>query len=635
MKEQEGTVWNNVLNTQITQADPHAFFYNLFCCSASRFCENGYISGCYLFTDTWGLEVLGSAKTGSMLYFEDYYCWIQQGECQGEAFRRWFALHGEEPGSVMWAMSWFYGMTELGDPTLFMKVGVQVSQVQVIDDGTGASDGDGDGIPDAGESVLLNLTLQNNDPIPHNDLWVKLSSSATGVNVFVDCVYVASLPALGTAQANGFLTFIDHSVEDSTVFSISVQIHDDSLHLWGDTFNLTVRNQKPVLVGYELTQISGDGDSWADPGETFNVTCTFTNQGGHTCRNGVLTFLELYQWVIPDTTGISFPQILPGQTVTLASSFPVHILPGCPTPHGEIFQMAVFQGDIGFSDHFIFPVGDQLIWADSIPDPDYALTHYPVTQGYEDQWHVNPLRSFSPPNAMKFGSGITPYAPQSDGVLETPLFALGNNTELRFNHWIAAEEGYDGGVVEINTGSGWQRLTPEGGYPGNSQGNGSYPGGPCYNGEMDWSPAVFDLSGHEGFARLRFRFASDGGVELEGWYVDDITLEGDLFLSAPEGPTAPQPYEFSLEQNRPNPFNPITVIRYQIPDARNVNMKVYDTAGRLIATLVDGRQQAGTHQAVFDGSRLASGLYFVKLQAAEGPFGAGDYTAVRKMMLVK
>jgi hypothetical protein len=83
-----------------------------------------------------------------------------------------------------------------------------------------------------------------------------------------------------------------------------------------------------------------------------------------------------------------------------------------------------------------------------------------------------------------------------------------------------------------------------------------------------------------------------------------------------------------LEQNSPNPFNPTTAIRYQLTALSHVSLRVYDTAGRLVTTLIEGMQETGTHQVTFDGSRLSSGLYFVRLQA-------GDFSAVQKMMLIK
>jgi hypothetical protein len=78
----------------------------------------------------------------------------------------------------------------------------------------------------------------------------------------------------------------------------------------------------------------------------------------------------------------------------------------------------------------------------------------------------------------------------------------------------------------------------------------------------------------------------------------------------------------------PNPFNPTTAISYELRAASYTSLKVYDTAGRLVATLIDGWREAGTHQVTFDGSDLASGLYIYTLQA-------GGQITTGKMMLVK
>jgi parallel beta-helix repeat protein len=88
------------------------------------------------------------------------------------------------------------------------------------------------------------------------------------------------------------------------------------------------------------------------------------------------------------------------------------------------------------------------------------------------------------------------------------------------------------------------------------------------------------------------------------------------------------PTSFALHQNYPNPFNPITRLAYDLPTASRVMLSVYDILGLRIATLANGWQDAGTHQVTFDGSDLASGIYFYELSA-------GNYHAVRKAILLK
>ncbi len=89
---------------------------------------------------------------------------------------------------------------------------------------------------------------------------------------------------------------------------------------------------------------------------------------------------------------------------------------------------------------------------------------------------------------------------------------------------------------------------------------------------------------------------------------------------------APQSYR--LEQNIPNPFNPSTLIRFQIPRPGMVSLKVYNVIGEEIAELAGKEFSAGTHAVTFDASHLAAGLYFYSLQAA-------DYVQTRKMAIVK
>ena len=94
------------------------------------------------------------------------------------------------------------------------------------------------------------------------------------------------------------------------------------------------------------------------------------------------------------------------------------------------------------------------------------------------------------------------------------------------------------------------------------------------------------------------------------------------------GEGANAPVRFELSQNYPNPFNPSTSIRFGLPSRSHVTLTVFNTLGQQVATLVQGEQEAGFHEAVFDASGLASGVYIYRLTA-------GDFVLSKKLVLVR
>ena len=92
--------------------------------------------------------------------------------------------------------------------------------------------------------------------------------------------------------------------------------------------------------------------------------------------------------------------------------------------------------------------------------------------------------------------------------------------------------------------------------------------------------------------------------------------------------TESTPQQLSLEPNYPNPFNSSTTIKYSIAKTSKVDLKVFDVTGREVAKLVDFHQNPGTYSFRFDGTSLATGTYFVRLQA-------DDFSQTRKIVLMK
>ena len=116
----------------------------------------------------------------------------------------------------------------------------------------------------------------------------------------------------------------------------------------------------------------------------------------------------------------------------------------------------------------------------------------------------------------------------------------------------------------------------------------------------------------------------------ESWY----SAEESVYVVSTGIPEAGQPVPTTrLLPNHPNPFNPTTTIRFDIPQRGEVRLAIYDVTGRLVATLVNGPEEAGRLSYQWDarestGEDAASGIYFARLEA-------GEYVATRKMVLLR
>jgi len=101
-----------------------------------------------------------------------------------------------------------------------------------------------------------------------------------------------------------------------------------------------------------------------------------------------------------------------------------------------------------------------------------------------------------------------------------------------------------------------------------------------------------------------------------------------------------RPQTYALDPNFPNPFNPQTNMRFQLPQQSVVTLRIYDVLGQEVRTLVEGTHAAGVHRVTWDGrdSRgrpVASGVYFYALEARSAETIGSHFHQVRKLMLLR
>ncbi len=95
------------------------------------------------------------------------------------------------------------------------------------------------------------------------------------------------------------------------------------------------------------------------------------------------------------------------------------------------------------------------------------------------------------------------------------------------------------------------------------------------------------------------------------------------------------PEIYFLAENFPNPFNPVTHIQYGLPKTSNVKIEIYNAVGQKIKTLLDKSKPAGRHQVDFNAQNLSSGIYFYRIEVVDQVRRTGEFSQVRKMILIK
>ena len=155
--------------------------------------------------------------------------------------------------------------------------------------------------------------------------------------------------------------------------------------------------------------------------------------------------------------------------------------------------------------------------------------------------------------------------------------------------------------------------------------------------ESDTSDITFNISGHTAGSRVYINAASTFSGEsliriiVKDFGIGEFSDTTEFLLTVTQVVSVEDldiPAVFALHGNYPNPFNPVTTIRYEIPEYNRVTLSLYDIRGSHITDLVDGHFPAGRYETIFDGSRYASGIYLIRLRS-------GAQQTVSRMVLLK
>lgn len=506
---------------------------------------------------------------------------------------------------------------------------VVASEVQLVD---------ADGLYHTGEIIGLNVTVKNVglvDQIGAGTL--NLVSNSPNISVLTSSYGFEPLASADSTSINGFFqyriqgNYTDRQIAimnfvalfDSYTAStpVTMILNAPNLHL--DTYQFV--NASPQIL----------------PGDNPSLNLIVSNNGsGHAYGPLLIIFADDPNVTI-SATEADLPPVGPDSFTLCENVFSLQVSPNAQIGSSvSIGYMIGAENGNTLEGTFVLYIGNQQYTFES--DSNGWTSLAPLTS-FVNQWHRESSRNHTSGGSwsMKFGgTGSSEYSGSSYGALESPEIALGLNGRLYFHHWMAAENhtnpiyAWDGGMVQISIDGGpWTQIVPVGGYPYRIYNNTASPFSAntnVYSGTFDWSPAEFDISNYTGTAKFRFVFGSDGYVGGEGWYIDDVYVESEFIVASDD---LVQTLRFDLYGNYPNPFNPTTTIRFDLPVAAPVRLDIFNLRGQKVRSLVNSDLPAGTHSVVWNGrddldSPVSSGVYLYRLSNAE-------HELTRKMMLMK
>jgi hypothetical protein len=243
-------------------------------------------------------------------------------------------------------------------------------------------------------------------------------------------------------------------------------------------------------------------------------------------------------------------------------------------------------------------------------DPSGYKLYVFSRNGTNSQTLVTRIQPISPYNRETVTNLAAPPGDIPRGCTITPQW---NSTLVVFAAVLRnPQQGCRMGIYEMSFNSSWITLSPS---------TAIVPGGNSQQVTVTLNPAILRNDSYH----VTAHFTS--GV-FDSTLVLPITFNVRHTTVAVTRRESVIPTEFALHQNFPNPFNPTTQIRFDLPKASYVQLRVYNSLGQLVTTLVNDMRQAGEHTVTWDARNMSTGLYLYQIRA-------GNFVQTRKMLLMK
>ncbi len=410
----------------------------------------------------------------------------------------------------------------------------------LIDD----SEGNGNGLIDAGETITLNPFVRNLGQETLEELTITIEINDPMITIINNtAVYPDIEAAAETFADEGLVLSIASHCPDLREVTMDCEIENNADETWAQEITFIVHS--PVFVSHFLSVLESEGgaNGVLNPGGEAEMLLMLTNSGTGDAADltAVLDCDNPYVELVE--TEASLASLNANETDYFVQAFSVRISEDCPDLYRAVFYIRI-SGENGYYRTILEEIG--IGGAYYTFERDYEVwNHYNIGENWGDQWNLFDGANCTPDgtNCIKLGTDNDnqDYNNNLNCAIEMPEFHVTESMLLFFYHKIDAEnstrhegQAYDGGFVEISVDGGdWALLYPEvpeePAYPYEIIHGSENPfelGQKVWSGEIDeWTPVLFDLEDYAGEnVVVRFHFGSDGSTEGTGWWIDDIQL---------------------------------------------------------------------------------------------------------------
>jgi len=506
-------------------------------------------------------------------------------------------------------------------------------------------------------NLLINPYGYNNTETPDSLIFREIGDNLTEFNNYMFGTAVQTINYFTNGGAADWM--YGEQVTKEKIFAMIPEIGSNTDNFWPPQeriLPLAEENLYPnIFLAYaagfhvifadffELDDSAGDDDGYPDEGEDINVTVTLKNVGVSLDATNISCELSTANPAVTVTkAAANFDDALIGQEVdNNADPFTIQI--GESFTPGEIATLYLsISADGGYmnTDSLDILLGTpDIVFYDGA---EGGMVNFTSTIWEASPQHVSQgLFAFTDSPTGNYPSNANSIM---TGTVQLDLSNAANAYLFYDSRW-EIENDYDWGQVEISRdGSTWMPMEATSTFPGTGQSPFHDPDEEGYHArQLIHIRERVDLIEFTGPSNetvsLRFVLRSDGGLQFDGWYLDEISV---LAYGPPAGigdglTPGRVPFAFGLGQNYPNPFNPQTTISFVVPgdgkETVQTKLAIYDVRGRLIRILADRPLSPGNHNLTWDGrsetgASAGSGVYIYRLES-------GEQNTTRKMVLVK